>query len=103
MYSGAIVELGAAETVLSHPANPYTAGLLSSIPANNRGRARLRQIPGSVQSAVTAPGCRFAPRCDRRLAACDILPDLAGIAPGHMARCVNPLHVPARTLPAEAI
>jgi peptide/nickel transport system ATP-binding protein len=103
MYAGSIVELGAADAVLSRPAHPYTAGLLGSIPANNRGRPRLRQIPGSVQSASSAPGCRFAPRCDRRLAACDAIPDLVGVAAGQMARCVNPLQVTAPTLATEVI
>jgi peptide/nickel transport system ATP-binding protein len=103
MYAGSIVELGAAETVLSSPAHPYTAGLLGSIPANNRGRARLRQIPGSVQSAITAPGCRFAPRCDRRLPVCDLMPDLASLAPGHMTRCMNPLLAPAPSFEREVV
>jgi peptide/nickel transport system ATP-binding protein len=91
MYAGSIVETGPAEAVLSRPAHPYTAGLLASIPSNNRGRHRLPQIPGSVQSAAAAPGCRFAPRCPRRRVGCDVFPELAAVAPGRAARCIDPL------------
>jgi peptide/nickel transport system ATP-binding protein len=91
MYAGSIVETGSANAVLSRPAHPYTAGLLASIPSNNPGARRLPQIPGSVQSAATVTGCRFAPRCARRGAECAVFPKLAPIDAGRTARCVYPL------------
>src|SRR4029077_2337176 len=45
-YRRRIVAQGTAEDVLHSPRHPYTRGLLDSVPANNEGRARLRQIPG---------------------------------------------------------
>jgi oligopeptide transport system ATP-binding protein len=64
MYAGRIVERGETETVLDHPAHPYTQALLRSVPrASSRGE-RLFSIPGSPPSpAQTPPGCPFSPRC----------------------------------------
>jgi peptide/nickel transport system ATP-binding protein len=91
MYAGSIVEMGEVAQVLTHPLHPYTLGLLNSVPSRNRQARRLPQIPGSVQSALLAPGCRYASRCARRTAACDAsLPILA--AHGERAvRCLHPL------------
>ena len=91
MYAGNIVETGPADAVLSCPAHPYTAGLLASIPSNNPGSRRLPQIPGSLQSAATVGGCRFAPRCTRRRTECDVFPALASITAARTVRCVYPL------------
>jgi peptide/nickel transport system ATP-binding protein len=90
MYAGSIVETGPAAEVLSQPGHPYTLGLLGSIPGNNRGARRLPQISGSVQSAYSAPGCRFAPRCAFQTPECAVLPALTGIAPRRAARCIHP-------------
>jgi peptide/nickel transport system ATP-binding protein len=95
MYAGSIVETGPADAVLSSPAHPYTAGLLASIPSNNRHQRRLPQIPGSVQSAATASGCRFAPRCAGRGAGCEQLPELALVGADRAVRCRYPLAWPA--------
>ncbi|HEX5708910.1 MAG TPA: oligopeptide/dipeptide ABC transporter ATP-binding protein, partial [Pyrinomonadaceae bacterium] len=49
------------------PGNPYTKGLLRSVPdpAHEEGRA-LYQIPGLPPDvAHLPPGCPFQPRCDR--------------------------------------
>ncbi len=92
MYGGSIVETGPVEQILSRPAHPYTAGLIASIPANNRGVRRLAQIRGSVQSASTAPGCRFAPRCDHASKACDVMPALRDAADGRALRCYHPVY-----------
>ena len=100
MYAGSIVEMGEVSQVLAHPLHPYTLGLLNSVPSRNRQARRLPQIPGSVQSALTAPGCRYAPRCARRTAACDAsLPCLAPHG-DRTARCVHPL--PASELQGAA-
>jgi peptide/nickel transport system ATP-binding protein len=89
MYAGRIVEIGDAATILARPAHPYTRGLLDSVPSRNAGARRLPQIPGSVQSAATAPGCRFAPRCPRRSERCDNVPPLTTVE-DRALRCFHP-------------
>jgi peptide/nickel transport system ATP-binding protein len=91
MYAGSIVEMGTVHEVLDNPAHPYTAGLLASVPARNRGAKRLSQIPGSVQSAAGVSGCAFAPRCSRSTVDCNAIPALIPAADGRKLRCFNPL------------
>ena len=87
MYAGKIVEQGAADDVLYAPRHPYTQGLLDSVPANNLGRARLRQIPGMTPSLARLPqGCSFRERCGRADAVCLSVPDM-----NNNARCHHPL------------
>jgi peptide/nickel transport system ATP-binding protein len=87
MYAGRIVEQGDAEQVLYSPRHPYTRGLLDSVPANNEGRARLRQIPGMTPSLARLPGgCSFRERCERADAACLAVPEMK-----NDARCHHPL------------
>lgn len=62
MYSGQIMEKGAAELVLKNPFHPYTKGLLESLPEMG-----LHPIPGSCPSLREKfIGCRFYPRCPFR-------------------------------------
>jgi oligopeptide/dipeptide ABC transporter ATP-binding protein len=77
MYAGRIVEEGPAADVLSHPAHPYTRGLLRAAPhieaaAPSRG-ARYDTIPGAPPSPAErdASRCAFAPRCPDRFEACE--------------------------------
>ncbi|MGW0820834.1 ABC transporter ATP-binding protein [Streptomyces sp. NPDC002845] len=66
MYAGRQVEQGPADEVLARPRAPYTAGLLASLPPEERavGGRRLPTIPGTPPSpAALPPGCAFAPRC----------------------------------------
>ncbi|HTP62966.1 MAG TPA: ABC transporter ATP-binding protein [Burkholderiales bacterium] len=87
MYAGRIVEQGTIDEILDAPMHPYTRGLLDSVPANNLGRARLRQIPGMTPSLLRLPqGCSFRERCERADGACATPPELAG-----RARCHHPL------------
>jgi peptide/nickel transport system ATP-binding protein/oligopeptide transport system ATP-binding protein len=91
MYAGKIVEEAPVDTLFERPAHPYTRGLLDSIPALEDERARLHTIPGVLPNpAALPPGCRFAPRCAWRIAACEArLPALASVAPGHDAACIR--------------
>jgi peptide/nickel transport system ATP-binding protein len=91
MYAGSIVESGPVDEVLGQSLHPYTAGLLGSIPSLNRGSRRLPQIPGTVQSAFSRTGCRFAPRCGHATEACDAPPVERELVPGHRVRCFHPL------------
>lgn len=90
MYAGSLVEMGTAQEVFTHPAHPYTRGLLHSVPTLRTERGQpLQTIEGTVP-AITGlpPGCAFEPRCSLRIAACSIqLPPLVEVAPGHLARC----------------
>ena len=63
MYSGRIVELGPAPTVLRWPRHPYTTRLLMAVPDLD-GRREAHGIPGYAPSPLHRPsGCAFAPRC----------------------------------------
>ncbi len=90
MYAGSLVEMGTAQEIFTHPAHPYTRGLLHSVPTLRTERSQpLQTVEGTVP-AITAlpPGCAFEPRCCWRVAACAVaLPPLVEVAPGHLARC----------------
>ncbi len=89
LYAGRIVECGPVERVLRHPANPYTQGLLASVPRLDRPAGEeLRDIPGTVPApADYAPGCAFAPRCARADARC-----AAAIPPMHVIGDLDSRH-----------
>ncbi len=64
MYAGRIVEIGPVAEVIHHPAHPYTAGLMGSIPSMDIERERLMQIDGAMPRLNAIPsGCAFNPRC----------------------------------------
>jgi peptide/nickel transport system ATP-binding protein len=88
MYAGRIVETADTATLFTAPAHPYTRGLLGSVPQLDTGwEDDLPTIPGSVQTAGLARGCRFAPRCPLASDACREDPPLAPVAEGHHAAC----------------
>ncbi|GAB4189773.1 MAG: ABC transporter ATP-binding protein [Thalassobaculales bacterium] len=93
MYAGRVVESAPVRAAFRTPAHPYTAGLLSSVPAIDHAEPRLATIPGSVPSPYDLPpGCAFAPRCGRAQGDCAAaVPRLAARGPGHMAACLHPL------------
>lgn len=67
MYAGKVFEQAPTRELFSRPANPYTKGLLRSVPdpAHEHGEP-LYQIPGLPPDvAHLPPGCPFAERCDR--------------------------------------
>jgi peptide/nickel transport system ATP-binding protein len=91
MYAGRIVEEGAVEDVMDAPAHPYTRGLLDSVPANNVGGRRLKQISGMTPSLMRlAPGCAFRERCRYAAARCSQMPELEARG-GRRVRCHFPL------------
>ncbi len=94
MYAGRIVEHGRVDDVLDRPLHPYTAGLIGSLPSNNRRGARLRQIPGMTPSLLNLPaGCAYASRCERASAACGVRPDITQPVSGRLVRCFHPATV----------
>jgi len=102
MYAGTVVEEGSKSVVFRDPQHPYTWGLLGSIPRVGRTRgSRLTVIPGQPPSLLAPPpGCRFAPRCSYRFAACDQRPELLPrVSPNHADACfLEPAKRPALRL-----
>lgn len=92
MYAGSIVEQAPVATFLHNPVHPYSRGLLRSSRTGEEGQhysvSRLTEIPGSVESAWTAPGCRFGPRCSQHIPTCDrAAPALTPVLKDHFAAC----------------
>ena len=74
MYAGEILEYGTLEAVYAagNEHHPYTLGLFGSIPDLSRKAARLSPIGGMMPDPTDLPrGCKFHPRCQRRLGICD--------------------------------
>jgi len=66
MYAGKVFEQARTTELFARPGNPYTKGLLRSVPDPTSEQGNLYQIPGSPPDvAHLKPGCPFAPRCDR--------------------------------------
>ncbi len=90
MYSGQVVEQGTVNEVLVDPRDPYTMGLLESIPSVEKRGGRLSAIKGVVPSPFNLPpACRFEPRCPYAWDRCrTVVPELnrAG-SDEHRARC----------------
>jgi oligopeptide/dipeptide ABC transporter ATP-binding protein len=105
MYLGRIVEIANTADLFADPIQPYTQGLLQSLPGKAVGEKRLPSIPGTVPDLhAIPPGCPFADRCPFRrkardrfaageaaqdvLAVCDLVdPPLEELAPHHFAAC----------------
>lgn len=63
MYAGRIVETGTAEEVFYYPQNPYTWGLICSMPSIESENTTLYSIPGAPPNLSNMPkGDAFAPR-----------------------------------------
>lgn len=71
LYAGRIAEIGPVHQVINHPAHPYTAGLMASIPDMDCDRERLNQIDGAMPRLNAIPkGCAFNPRCPKAFDKC---------------------------------
>jgi oligopeptide/dipeptide ABC transporter ATP-binding protein len=90
MYGGQVFEQSDTRTVFHESLNPYTRGLLRSIPqlTDDEG-VRLEAIPGSPPSILSMPqGCAFSPRCAHRTQVCLERPAvLEEVGPSHWSRC----------------
>ena len=92
LYAARVMERASSTELFAHPLNPYTQGLLASIPGiDGRQHRRLQAIVGSIPSAAAPPsGCRFHPRCVRAIDDCArVDPPLEEKTPGHYAACIR--------------
>ena len=89
MYAGRAMEFGPAQELFAAPQNPYTWGLLGSMPTVERKLDELVAIEGTPPSLVYMPsGCAFHPRCSYAFDKCTTaLPDLRTVPGGHADRC----------------
>ena len=66
MYAGKVFEQAPTTELFARPGNPYTKGLLRSVPDPTHEQGKLYQIPGLPPDLARLPaGCPFAARCDR--------------------------------------
>jgi len=92
LYAARVMEQTSASELFRNPLNPYTKGLLGSIPGiDGKPRRRLQAIPGMIPSALKPPaGCRFHPRCPIAVAQCSAAdPPLQEKAPRHYVACIR--------------
>jgi len=93
MYAGRMMEYADAKTLFRDPKNPYTIGLLGSIPVLGKHTAggRLKTIPGVVPSLLQLPeGCLFSDRCPEVFADCRrISPEMVPAGENHWVRCLK--------------
>ena len=96
MYAGMFMETGTAEQVFARPRNPYTLGLLQSVPRLDMARQTyLRPIEGNPRDMLNPlSACPFQPRCRYEVAASrEDVPALEEVEPGHSVACFNPVPV----------
>jgi peptide/nickel transport system ATP-binding protein len=104
MYAGQIVEMANARDLFEEPLHPYTQGLMSSFPSLTGNRVKLAGIPGSPPNLIAPPsGCRFHPRCPKRMLMCDqVVPRFGEARPNHWVAChLYPESRPADVAPAQ--
>ena len=96
MYAGRVVEIGPVRDVVQHPAHPYTAGLMGSIPSLETRVDRLRQIDGAMPRLnAIPPGCPYNPRCPKVFGRC--LVDRPPLMDAGATRAACWLHAPGAT------
>jgi peptide/nickel transport system ATP-binding protein len=92
MYGGRLFETAETRTVFYRTLNPYTRGLLQSIPRlDDAPGVRLHPIPGTPPSVIREEqGCSFRPRCQFATEIChEAVAPLEAVGEGHLSRCHN--------------
>ena len=91
MYAGRIFEYGPIEAIFGKMRNPYTRGLMRSIPQLAEKKDRLNAIPGQVPDPMDLPvGCKFHPRCYLMIEECKKEePPLFQVNGDHFSRCIR--------------
>ncbi len=99
MYSGSAMEKAPRRTLFYLSHNPYTQGLLASLPSRGGRTGRLTPIAGVPPSLIDPPvRCPFAPRCSHAFDKCwQARPTLEPVDsdPEHTSACWLPHHVDA--------
>jgi oligopeptide/dipeptide ABC transporter ATP-binding protein len=90
MYAGRIFEYGPIEAIFGKMRNPYTRGLMSSIPQLAEKKGRLNPIPGQVPDPMNLPaGCKFYPRCYMMIEDCKKGEPMFQVNGDHFSRCIR--------------
>jgi oligopeptide/dipeptide ABC transporter ATP-binding protein len=92
LYAARVMEQAPSAELFRNPLNPYTRGLLESIPgADGHRHHRLRAIAGTIPNALRPPsGCRFHPRCPMVIDECArVDPPLVAKASQHLVACIR--------------
>ena len=89
MYAGKVFEQARTKELFASPGNPYTKGLLRSVPDPTAEQGKLYQIPGLPPDvAHLKPGCPFADRCERAEDICRReFPPFVELTPDHHSLC----------------
>jgi oligopeptide transport system ATP-binding protein len=89
MYAGKVFEQAPTRELFALPGNPYTKGLLRSVPDPTAEQGKLYQIPGLPPDvAHLKPGCPFAARCDRVAEICrQEFPPFVQLSAEHYSLC----------------
>ncbi len=88
MYGGWIVEYSPSTKIVEDPLHPYTAELLKAIPNVELEDQKLISIPGTPPDLSSPPkGCRFHPRCPRRMGQCGREEPKTVMIDGRLVRC----------------
>ncbi|MEA5386854.1 ABC transporter ATP-binding protein [Haloarculaceae archaeon H-GB11] len=104
LYAGEFMEKGATEDVFANPTNPYTQGLLASIPELERAK-ELTPIPGRIPDLTDVPeGCIFSDRCQFATDECrsGTIPMETVSDTGQQTRCLHSEQVAANPIEAAA-
>ena len=93
MYAGKIMEYTDVKSLYANPKNPYTIGLLQSIPVlgSKTKDHRLETISGVVPSLFNLPaGCLFSDRCPDVFDDCRrVAPKMYRVEKNHLVRCLK--------------
>jgi peptide/nickel transport system ATP-binding protein len=88
MYAGVVAEYGPTAEVFESPMHPYSIGLMEAFPSIRGPKVPLTGIPGSPPDlARIPPGCRFAARCPKVMARCEVEPPGLYQVDGRLVRC----------------
>lgn len=98
IYLGRLWEIGSALDVFKPPQHPYTEALFSALPIPDPDAEQNRiRLHGDVPSAVDIPsGCRFHPRCPRKIGAICETEEPPWLDDGHWHRIC--CHIPLEEL-----
>lgn len=90
MYAGNVVEKAPVDSLVHSPKHPYTSALMdaTSDPDANNALTYRELPPGEPPSLVKPPsGCRFHPRCPKRMEICDVEEPHDLPADDHLVAC----------------